>query len=429
MVELIFSIPDRVQRALKAHVKSDSEELQALPPPALTSEVGGAQSANEPLPTRAESPANTTTPHTMSHKTSVQRKPSVLTGKCKHRPKPPPTQHFEDTSSDPGDASGLDGNGSSSGESIDPDVQTPAKRLWISTISTRSSARATTPSAAEARITVEHEGTPPDSIVVTTPPESADLQPSGTPADLMGVDNATNDPPPIDTHAGSIPSTRADSTRATTPPATEFTNGGSEHDFNRSPITDVYSIATVAVPPTSSSVTDPDKVPAFLCRHGTGSRHVDIFEYLNRVKDPHFQQVLFHYINFEINDQSNSPGSLPTAKRPSEIAQWTARARPEGLPDYTKGKRAFSVFVDSVLAWWSSLQPLWRSFEWGVVSRQVGGSWGALYAPRINGMLNVVILAYWWIRVLEEQKPKDGNRTDYEFFADDISWVLSQLTT
>ena len=425
-------IPDQVQKTLKARVKSVDEEAQALSLPTLTSEVKEDRFVNGPLPTRVESPANTTILHTRPRKSPFQGKPSVMAGKRKHEPKPPSIRHSEDTSSDPDDAGDLSGDGSSSGESIDSDVQTPAKRPRISTITTRSSAR-TTYNAAEARIAVEHEGTPPAS---TTPSESANLQPPGTTVDLMGVDDATSDPPPIDTHAGSILSTGTDSTRATIPPATaeniiatESADDGSEHNLDMLPIADVCPIATVAVPPTSLSVTDPDKVPPFLRRHGTGNRRVDIFEYLNRVKDPHFQKVLFHYINFEINDKSNSPGSLPTAKRPPEIAQWTARARPEGLPDYTKGKRTFSVFVDSILAWWSSLQPSWRSFEWGSVSRQVGGSWGALYAPRINGMLNVVILAYWWIRVLEEHKPKDGNRTDYEFFADDISWVLSQLGT
>ena len=59
----------------------------------------------------------------------------------------------------------------------------------------------------------------------------------------------------------------------------------------------------------------------------------------------------------------------------------------------------------------------------------VDGKWGTLYAPRINGLLNVVILAYWWVEVLEKQKPEDGSRADYEEFADDVAWVFSKLST
>ena len=171
-----------------------------------------------------------------------------------------------------------------------------------------------------------------------------------------------------------------------------------------------------------------DSVPAFLLSHGKGKRKVDIFDYLNQVEDPHFRQVLLHYIHIEASDKSGMSGLLPTSNRPVEISQWSARARPAGLPDFTKGKRTFSSFVDSAFAWWGSIQPSWRSFKCGEVSREVNGDWGVLYAPRINGLLNIVMLVYWWVGVLEEQKPKDGIRADYEEFADDVAWVFSNLS-
>ena len=59
----------------------------------------------------------------------------------------------------------------------------------------------------------------------------------------------------------------------------------------------------------------------------------------------------------------------------------------------------------------------------------VYGGWDALCAPRINGLLNVVMLVYWWARVLEEQCVGDSTRADYENFADDVAWVLSNLST
>ena len=37
------------------------------------------------------------------------------------------------------------------------------------------------------------------------------------------------------------------------------------------------------------------------------------------------------------------------------------------------------------------------------------------------------MLVYWWIKILEEDKPEDGGRADYEFFAEDVAWVLSNL--
>ena len=180
-------------------------------------------------------------------------------------------------------------------------------------------------------------------------------------------------------------------------------------------------------PPPPLTAIDEKRVPSFLRSHGKGKREVDIFNYLNRVKDPRFQQLLMHYIRIEANDKSGVAGSLPTAKRPVEISVWTARARPASLPDFTKGKRTFSDFVDSIFVWWGSIQPSWRSFERGKVSREVRGEWDTLYSPCINGLLNVVILAYWWVRILEEQKPEDGVRTHYEQFADDVAWVFSNL--
>ena len=64
-----------------------------------------------------------------------------------------------------------------------------------------------------------------------------------------------------------------------------------------------------------------------------------------------------------------------------------------------------------------------------MVSREVQGDWETLCAPCINGLLNVVMLVYWWSRILKEQRPSDGIRADYEFFADDVSFVLSNLST
>jgi len=182
-------------------------------------------------------------------------------------------------------------------------------------------------------------------------------------------------------------------------------------------------------PPELSSGLGKPRVPAFLISHGKGKREVNIFHYLDEVQDHQFRRILLYYILIEANDKSGVNGSLPTAKRPVEIGQWTSRARPATLPEYTKGGRTFSEFVNSIITWWGSIQPSWRSFERKTMVREVRGDWGALYAPRINGLLNVVVLVYWWIRILEEDEPEDGSRTDYEQFTDDVAWVFSHLAT
>ena len=103
---------------------------------------------------------------------------------------------------------------------------------------------------------------------------------------------------------------------------------------------------------------------------------------------------IFQYLRFEINDRSGVAASLPTKGQPVEISQWTARACPASIPDFMKGGRTFMDFVDSVLRWWSSIQPSWRTFECSKPSCEVWGGWDVLHAPRINGLLNVVMLVY-----------------------------------
>ena len=268
---------------------------------------------------------------------------------------------------------------------------------------------------ADTSMPADHANTLPiDIVTIPALADSSDHLPSGssTPMDTTDVDGFTDeDAPRADSEAPSIPQIEIE------PPPSD---------------TEAPSVI-VTVSPSSMSLTtiDVEKVPTFLRDHGKGNRRVDIFKYLNQVQDPHFQRVLFHYINFEVNDESGVGGTLrlPTANRPFEISQWSSRARPSTLPDFTTGKRTVAMFIDSILAWWGSLQPSWRSFQRDRVSREILGDWDVLYAPRINGLLNVVILVFWWSQLLEEHKSEGGARADYEFFADDVAWVISCLYT
>ena len=329
--------------------------------------------------------------------------------KRKHGSASHPTRYFDDLNDFDDTPSGSDhgGDGSSSGESA-PSDGPGRKRLRTSGVVTRSSIQAPAPSSGIQDTLALPALAIPD-------------------ADILSIDTITTSPQtpntPVDTDVGNsrVPPVRAEHT----PPAIEL-----ELVSDSESIADAPSTVTAVIPPLSLlNIIDAEEVPPFLSSHGKGNRRVNIFEYLNKVQDPRFQQVLLHYLNFEAGDTSGASGVLPTADRPIKISQWSSRARPATPPDHTKGKRTFVMFVNSVFTWWGSLQPSWRTFQRGRVSRKVQGDWKVLHAPRINGLLNVVILVYWWAQALEEQKLEDGVRADYEFFADDVAWVFSHLST
>ena len=429
-------------RAANVKEKSVVQSLHVLPPttqPIAGSINSGAHSANTSVSTHTNTAANTTLGARYRPRPPQSQSSNLTfhTGKRKHA-NSRLIRYFEDMSSEDDETDEREGNGRSSGEPASSNDRAHAKRPRISgtarspsnppicdvgiqdTLSSSSPTPADTRSSSavsqtSTSVPVVHEDALSFSTTAITMPTLPTNPPPNSPADTVEM---TDLPGGGTSHANHI--------------APEISpaeaDGSIEHEFaaRSPPAVDPPITAPLLV---SSRLVDLEKVPAFLRCHGKGNRTVDIFNYLNKLQDPHFQQVLFHFVNFEINDKSNGNGSLPTAGRPAEISQWSSRARPANLPEYAKGGRTFRTFVDSVFKWWGSIQPSWRSIERGVVSREVQGDWKALRAPRINGLLNVVILVYWWSRILEEHKPKDGNRADYEFFADDVAWVLSHLSS
>ena len=340
--------------------------------------------------------------------------------------------HYFEGSSDEDEGGGYQsGDGWSSGESIESNAQTNTKRQKTFGIVTRSSARTPDLDVSDREHSDPASPTPtipaPLPMVTASATVTANKATSATTTDptnpqLSGIaDAGAIEPPTVNTsQVDNLP--RAEPTAVThtdsTPTTADLTADGSLSAV-------IPTTPPVAIPATAIDVAD---VPAFLLSHGKGKREVDIFAYLNEVQDPHFRQILFHYIKFEANVNSDTNGTLSTKKRPAEIAQWTSRARPSNLPDLGTEKRTFQKFVNSVFEWWGTIQPSWRTFKRGQVSRNVGGSWEGLYAPRINGLLNVVMLAYWWVRILDEKQPEDGVREEYETFAEDVAWVLSKLS-
>lgn len=357
--------------------------------------------------------------------------PAPHTGKRKHATTRP-IRYFEDTpSEDDNTDDGHGGNGTSSSEFlsfkrprtsriIESSARPPTLDVGIQDTSNSSS-----PAPVEIRSPSDVPRTrtdlPTDREGATaTPTPSAILRPPHSLADSTDVSPSDREVPEVSsTEVGSM----FGEVEATPAAIAEISTAEPELVDEPAPIMETPII------PAASCPIDVENVPAFLRSHGKGNRRVDIFEYLNKLQDPHFQQVLFHYVEFENSSKSNTNGSLPTVGRPPEISQWTSRARPANLPDYKKGERTFRMFVDSVLGWWGVIQPPWRSFKRDTVSREVLGDWEVLRAPRINGLLNVVILVYWWGRILQEHGPEDDVRADYEFFANDVAWVISRLST
>ena len=436
MAQLMAFISDQARAANVEVPESSAQASQVSPPPQQPDTTlcdHGTQSTSVPPPILTESLANA-----IEFNEIPQAKSTGLGSKRKRIGKARVVDHFEDTPSDSDSSIDL---GSSSGDAADEGLPTPAKRPRVSMRTTRSSTRTTTPNIAGTEESIDHgdtPSTPPQVAAATT--SSNPMDPPDTPIDSMNAEALEKDPPSAESGAPSVPSTQEKPpapSEADTPLTTsEVMNATSAESAGDGGVAQTASITdsqlatnTATPPPIFSDPINSEAVPAFLRSHGKGIRQVDIFAYLNEVQDPRFRQVLINYLNFEINDKSGLCSTLPTPNRPPEVGQWIAKARSANLPDYEKGGRTFSMLVDSIFAWWSALQPSWRSFERGTVSRQVQGSWGSLRYPRINGLLSIVVLVYWWSRILDEKEPEDGVRADYDFFADDVAWVLSNLST
>ena len=172
-------------------------------------------------------------------------------------------------------------------------------------------------------------------------------------------------------------------------------------------------------PPSPEPESDPElKIPEFLVEK------YKMYDYLSSIEETRFQKLLKAYVTFECANRTRIIGSLSTSRRPKAIGWWNSRARPHKVPPYD----SLQTFTGSITKWWISLQPEWRKIDVGVVSRVGGGfkDWECLYQPGTNGLLNVIILAHWWARILVER----DNTVDgvYSWFVSDVSWVLSQLT-
>lgn len=306
---------------------------------------------------------------------------------------------------------------SSSGSSVDPD-EFPAKRLRSSTIVTRGFKATTSLRTLTTTTIISKNGRSPS-----------------TDADAEVLVKTTNTSNVGETIVDSTPSAPT-----SPPPSLSGTGAGSVRQS--SPGIDVPSIRaaplrvrqvgsappdaeTEPYEPSDSRLDGEPTIPDFLVGK------YDIYSYLVSVDEPGFKALLDNYITFELADRSGFRGNLPTARRPKAVGWWSSRARPNKLPPYD----SLSALGSTIVQWWIFIQPDWRGDELkcGEISRDEGPSeasqdeecWERLYQPGINGLLNIVILVYWWARILKERG--ESADADYRWLVEDITWVLSQL--
>ena len=291
------------------------------------------------------------------------------TGKCKHTSKQKgscPIHYFEGSSRDE-DFGSQSGDGSSSGDTATSDA--PTKRQRTSKITTWSLAR--TPVS---DLTVEGASNPPSpapahpiptpvaiTTAITTPTTSpltnlthvvaqtnpVDTQSTGTSPDTMNNEPSPPDTPQTEDSSRSkvavlgTEDTEVTDTEDGAITGTDMAAGAMDAGITDSGDGEVTSTDAVvqvhlttdslpaAVPttpssPVSSTIIEERNVPAFLLSHGKGACRVNIFTYLNKIQDPHFRRLFFHYIKFEMDNQSTASGTLSTADRPIKISQWTS---------------------------------------------------------------------------------------------------------
>ena len=309
-----------------------------------------------------------------------------------------PFSYTEDNSEEDDDDVDMDDieDNDSSGSSVDSN-HVPAKRLRTS-IATRSSQTTPAPTTTGANV---HQSPPPAIENNSPAPGSLNMEP---------VPDSESEPEleipgPADTDI------ETSSASAETYNATRI-----EADYIHEPANPLRTDSLQPPLPSSERISDSKlEIPDFLMgKYNT-------YGYLSGVKEARYQDLLKSYIKFELANRSPIRGTFTTAHRPKAIGWWSGRARPDKLPPYD----SFNSFTASITAWWAFIQPTWRVIEPGKISH-AHGDWERLYQPGINGLLNVVVLAYWWARILEEREVPAND--DYSWFVSDVTWVLSQLT-
>lgn len=368
-------------------------------------EGGNTEKSKEPplnsedsAPTRSVPPPSGVQPQVVQKATTASQPPR----KYKKRP----LVYAEDISEeeDEGDMDNIEDN-DSSGDSVDSG-RVPAKRLRTS-MATRSS-----------RSTPSSEG----SIVsgdVDQVPSSAKSDNSSIPGDPLTESEGDQDISSnmsVSSLGSSISATNLSEMDIDEPSPRPAPHSATEVGVSKLVKTPP---STLSQPSSPSLKSDPKpKIPEFLVKKN------NVYSYISLMEEPGFQDLLKNYIKFENSMPTPRPpdGHLPTFRRPKVVGWWSSRARINKLPPFD----SLMSFSDEAIQWWITIQPEWRRIELGGTFR-VGGDWECLYQPGANGLLNVVILAYWWAMILKARDAPPDNA--YSWFVSDVSWVLSQLVS
>ena len=263
------------------------------------------------------------------------------------------------------------------------------------------------------------------------PPDVSALLQSPTPSSRHSTDSSDDtdfDPSRLQSSDQSSPNMGQETTRCDTPlpttPATGKTlsSNTSPAEFRDVGATGIPTLDDVS-PKIDLHTAATAVIPKFLTVTPKKSK-TSIHSYLAGCKDSHFQNLLQVYITFENTvTASGQAGSLSTTGRPPQVGWWIRSARVDNPPPLSD----LHDYGSSVISWWSHLQPSWRKLDYASSNRD-DGVFDCLVQPGINGLLNVVILAYWWSIGLTESGGGGGAEGQrYRWFVADVYWVFSKL--
>ena len=135
-----------------------------------------------------------------------------------------------------------------------------------------------------------------------------------------------------------------------------------------------------------------------------------------------WSRLLRNWAQFGDQSAYTSHEKLGTLHRPKVVKDWIQRARPATwrpvIDNVADLEKSYSM-------WWASLQPAWRHFEDGSLRTDlVDGDWSELRRPGVNGILNVlVVLFYWGLLVVGDNEV----RQRWLLAVEDCTMVLNHL--
>lgn len=132
--------------------------------------------------------------------------------------------------------------------------------------------------------------------------------------------------------------------------------------------------------------------------------------------------LLSNWVKFEEASGYQDGLRLGTKNRPRAIADWIQNARKPTFRPEIKNIGSFSVQFN---AWWTSLQPDWRTNGPDTVLLRDGEDWECLRRPGLNGLLSVIAALFFWGRAMQKL-PADAGATWLEA-VDDVSYSIAQL--